>query len=217
MMYLERPGCNLCMGNQEKAEKGDTVMATSTRLFQGRSGGGQRREEGRVPPGFDAGGGALHHPRAHPEHVGVHRCRRGHCPYMVFGPWGAISGAASVGAGPLGGAHGRRAPVGGLRLLQRRSHEVMVDMASSSPSVSASRCLATSRPASGSSKRQGWASSPYGTVVQGRWAAVFGAIERCHRVVHEMGAPRITTTLKVGTRVVGRRPWPTRSPACRTG
>ena len=36
MLYLERPGCNLCMGNQEKAEKGDTVMATSTRLFQGR-------------------------------------------------------------------------------------------------------------------------------------------------------------------------------------
>ena len=36
MMYLERPGCNLCMGNQEKAERGDTVMSTSTRLFQGR-------------------------------------------------------------------------------------------------------------------------------------------------------------------------------------
>ncbi|MBP4138884.1 bifunctional aconitate hydratase 2/2-methylisocitrate dehydratase [Flavobacterium geliluteum] len=36
MLYLERPGCNLCMGNQEKAAKGDTVMATSTRLFQGR-------------------------------------------------------------------------------------------------------------------------------------------------------------------------------------
>ncbi len=36
MMYLERPGCNLCMGNQEKAAKGDTVMATSTRLFRGR-------------------------------------------------------------------------------------------------------------------------------------------------------------------------------------
>lgn len=36
IMYLERPGCNLCMGNQEKAAKGDTVMATSTRLFQGR-------------------------------------------------------------------------------------------------------------------------------------------------------------------------------------
>ncbi len=36
ILYLERPGCKLCMGNQEKAEKGDTVMATSTRLFQGR-------------------------------------------------------------------------------------------------------------------------------------------------------------------------------------
>ncbi|MFT6747839.1 MAG: aconitate hydratase 2/2-methylisocitrate dehydratase, partial [Glaciecola sp.] len=36
MLYLERPGCNLCMGNQEKAAPGDTVMATSTRLFQGR-------------------------------------------------------------------------------------------------------------------------------------------------------------------------------------
>jgi len=36
MLYLERPGCNLCMGNQEKAEPGDTVIATSTRLFKGR-------------------------------------------------------------------------------------------------------------------------------------------------------------------------------------
>ena len=36
VMYLERPGCNLCMGNQEKAAKGDTVLATSTRLFKGR-------------------------------------------------------------------------------------------------------------------------------------------------------------------------------------
>ncbi|MEM1286469.1 MAG: bifunctional aconitate hydratase 2/2-methylisocitrate dehydratase [Pseudomonadota bacterium] len=36
ILYLERPGCNLCMGNQEKAERGDTVLATSTRLFKGR-------------------------------------------------------------------------------------------------------------------------------------------------------------------------------------
>jgi len=36
ILYLERPGCNLCMGNQEKAAPGNTVMATSTRLFQGR-------------------------------------------------------------------------------------------------------------------------------------------------------------------------------------
>ena len=46
MMYLERPGCNLCMGNQEKAAKGDTVMATSTRLFQGRVVADSKRKKG---------------------------------------------------------------------------------------------------------------------------------------------------------------------------
>jgi aconitate hydratase 2/2-methylisocitrate dehydratase len=46
MMYLERPGCNLCMGNQEKAVKGDTVMATSTRLFQGRVVADSERKKG---------------------------------------------------------------------------------------------------------------------------------------------------------------------------
>ncbi len=46
MMYLERPGCNLCMGNQEKAAKGDTVMATSTRLFQGRVVEDSKRKKG---------------------------------------------------------------------------------------------------------------------------------------------------------------------------
>jgi len=46
VMYLERPGCNLCMGNQEKAEKGDTVMATSTRLFQGRVVGDSEDKKG---------------------------------------------------------------------------------------------------------------------------------------------------------------------------
>ena len=34
IFYLERPGCNLCMGNQEKAEKEGN--APSTRLFKGR-------------------------------------------------------------------------------------------------------------------------------------------------------------------------------------
>ena len=48
MMYLERPGCNLCMGNQEKAERGDTVMSTSTRLFQGRVVEDSEREKRRV-------------------------------------------------------------------------------------------------------------------------------------------------------------------------
>ena len=46
MMYLERPGCNLCMGNQEKAAKGDTVLATSTRLFQGRVVADSERKKG---------------------------------------------------------------------------------------------------------------------------------------------------------------------------
>ena len=46
ILYLERPGCNLCMGNQEKATKGDTVMATSTRLFQGRVVGDSDEKKG---------------------------------------------------------------------------------------------------------------------------------------------------------------------------
>ena len=40
----------------------------------------------------------------------------------------------------------------------------------------------------------------YGTNIQGEWDAVFAAIKRCHEVVHDMGAPRITTSLRVGTR-----------------
>ena len=46
VLYLERPGCNLCMGNQEKAEPGDTVLATSTRLFQGRVVGDAKDKKG---------------------------------------------------------------------------------------------------------------------------------------------------------------------------
>lgn len=40
----------------------------------------------------------------------------------------------------------------------------------------------------------------YGTNIEGEWDAVFAAIKKCHETVHEMGAPRITTTIKVGTR-----------------
>lgn len=40
----------------------------------------------------------------------------------------------------------------------------------------------------------------YGTNIQGDWDAVFAAIKRCHEVVHEMGAPRVSTVIKVGTR-----------------
>jgi len=41
----------------------------------------------------------------------------------------------------------------------------------------------------------------YGTNIEGDWDTVFAAVKECHRRVHEMGAPRITTTLKVGTRI----------------
>jgi len=40
----------------------------------------------------------------------------------------------------------------------------------------------------------------YGTNIEGEWDQVFAAIKRCHQVVHEMGAPRISTTIKLGTR-----------------
>lgn len=40
----------------------------------------------------------------------------------------------------------------------------------------------------------------YGTNIEGEWDVVFAAVKRCHEVVHEMGAPRITTTIKLGTR-----------------
>lgn len=40
----------------------------------------------------------------------------------------------------------------------------------------------------------------YGTNIEGEWETVMDAIKRCHNRVHEMGAPRITTTLKLGTR-----------------
>jgi uncharacterized protein (TIGR00106 family) len=40
----------------------------------------------------------------------------------------------------------------------------------------------------------------YGTNIEGEWDEVFAAVKRCHEVVHVMGAPRITTTIKVGTR-----------------
>ena len=40
----------------------------------------------------------------------------------------------------------------------------------------------------------------YGTTIEGEWNAVFAAIRSCHEKIHEMGAPRISTTIKLGTR-----------------
>ena len=41
----------------------------------------------------------------------------------------------------------------------------------------------------------------YGTNIEGEWDDVFAAIKRCHEVVHEMGAPRVSSSLRFGTRV----------------
>jgi len=40
----------------------------------------------------------------------------------------------------------------------------------------------------------------YGTNIEGDWDAVFAVVKRCHEVVHQMGAPRVSSTLRVGTR-----------------
>ena len=41
----------------------------------------------------------------------------------------------------------------------------------------------------------------YGTNIEGEWDAVFAAIKRCHEVLHEMGAPRVSAVIKAGTRI----------------
>src|SRR6056297_312027 len=40
----------------------------------------------------------------------------------------------------------------------------------------------------------------YGTNIEGDWDTVFKAVKDCHEKIHDMGAPRITTTIKLGTR-----------------
>ena len=40
----------------------------------------------------------------------------------------------------------------------------------------------------------------YGSNVEGEWDEVFAALRRCHEVLHEMGAPRVSTNLRCGTR-----------------
>ena len=40
----------------------------------------------------------------------------------------------------------------------------------------------------------------FGTNIEGEWDEVFAAVKRCHETVHAMGAPRISATLRVGTR-----------------
>ncbi len=40
----------------------------------------------------------------------------------------------------------------------------------------------------------------YGTNIEGEWDAVMNAVKRCHEVVHSLGAPRITSSMRLGTR-----------------
>lgn len=41
----------------------------------------------------------------------------------------------------------------------------------------------------------------YGTNVEGNWDAVVGAVKRCHQELHDMGVPRVSTNIKIGTRI----------------
>ncbi len=41
----------------------------------------------------------------------------------------------------------------------------------------------------------------YGTNVEGEWDEVFSAIKACHEKLHDMEVPRVSTTLKFGTRI----------------
>ena len=41
----------------------------------------------------------------------------------------------------------------------------------------------------------------YGTNVEGEWNEVFSVIKECHEKIHNMGAPRISTVIKLGTRI----------------
>lgn len=40
----------------------------------------------------------------------------------------------------------------------------------------------------------------YGTNIEGDWDTVFEAVKECHKTLHQMGVPRITSSIKVGTR-----------------
>ena len=41
---------------------------------------------------------------------------------------------------------------------------------------------------------------PYGTNVEGEWDAVMAAVRACHEKMHEMGVPRVSSSMRIGTR-----------------
>ena len=40
-----------------------------------------------------------------------------------------------------------------------------------------------------------------GTNVEGEWDEIMAALKHCHEKLHEMGAPRVATNLRLGTRI----------------
>ncbi|KAG0025815.1 hypothetical protein BGZ81_006827 [Podila clonocystis] len=40
----------------------------------------------------------------------------------------------------------------------------------------------------------------YGTNVEGEWDAVCQVMKECHEAVHAMGCPRVSTSVRIGTR-----------------
>ena len=47
----------------------------------------------------------------------------------------------------------------------------------------------------------------YGTNIEGEWDTVFAAIKKCHETIHAMGAPRISTNIRVGMRTDRHEAW----------
>jgi uncharacterized protein (TIGR00106 family) len=41
----------------------------------------------------------------------------------------------------------------------------------------------------------------YGTNIEGEWDQVFAAVKQCHQALHDAGVPRISSTLRFGTRI----------------
>ena len=41
----------------------------------------------------------------------------------------------------------------------------------------------------------------YGTNIEGDWDVVVGAVRRCHQELHDMGVPRVSSNIKIGTRI----------------
>lgn len=41
----------------------------------------------------------------------------------------------------------------------------------------------------------------YGTNIEGEWDQVFAAVKRCHEALHDAGVPRVSTSIRVGSRI----------------